>query len=151
MTLQQQISSDLTTAMKNREALRLETLRSIKTAFTNELVATSRTPQDELNDEDAIKVVKRLHKQRLEAAAQFQTASRTDLYQKEVDEAAIIETYLPEQISDAELETLVNQVLIDNDITAKSQTGIAIGKVMKEVGDRVDGKRVQQLIAQKLA
>jgi len=149
-SLQQKISDDLKDAMRNREALRLETIRSIKTAFTNELVTLKRTPQDELEDNEALTVIKRLHKQRIEASDQFKAAGRDDLADKEAAEAEILATYLPQQMSDSELEALVTETLSELDITDKSKMGIAIGAVVKKADGKADGKRVQAEIVKQL-
>ena len=150
MSIQQQITTDLKDAMRAKDALRLETIRSIKTAFTNELVAKSRTPQSELTDEEALTVIRRLHKQRLDAAEQFRTAGRNELATKEESEGQILANYLPQQLDDAELESLVENVLADNPDADKSKMGIIIGQVMKQVDGRADGKRVSQMVAKKL-
>ena len=150
-TLQTQISTDLKDAMRNREALRLETIRSIKTAFTNELVKLDRTPQDELSDEEAMAVIKRLHKQRLEAAEQYTAGERPDLADKETAEAEVLAAYLPEQMSDQDLEKLVADTLTSAGINDMSKMGVAIGTVMKQVDGKADGKRVQQHVKAFLA
>ncbi len=149
--LQDRITSDLKIAMKNRDALRLETLRSIKTAFTNELVQKARTPQDNLSDEEATAVIKRLHKQRQDAGQQFSQAGRDDLATKEKQEAEILAEYLPKQLDDQALTDLVDQVITDlGDDFDQSKIGIVIGQVMKRSSGRADGKRVQKMVASKL-
>lgn len=151
MTIQQQITTDLKDAMRNREATRLETIRSIKTGFINELVAKGRTPQEQLSDDEALTVIKRLHKQRLEAAEQFSNAGRTELADKEEKEAEILATYLPAQLSDDELAKVVSEVLTEQKDADISKMGIIIGAVMKQVGNQADGKRVSAEVKKQLS
>ncbi len=151
MTIQQQLSLDLKDAMRNREALKLETIRSIKTAFTNELVSKGRTPQSELSDDEAMTVLRRLHKQRLEAADQFSQADRQELADKELAEAEILSSFLPEPLDDDALAALVDQVLEKNPEADKSKMGIIIGQVIALANNRADGKRVQTMVAARLS
>ena len=151
MTIQQQITADLKDAMRNRETTRLETIRSIKTGFINELVAKGRTPQEQLTDDEALTVIKRLHKQRLEAAEQFSNAGRTELADKEEKEAEILATYLPAQLSDDELAKVVSDVLTEQKDADISKMGIIIGAVMKQVGNQADGKRVSAEVKKQLS
>lgn len=146
MTIQERISNDIKDAMRAKQALRLETIRSIKTAFTNELVATGKTPQSNIDDELAIKVLKRLHKQRLEAAEQFETGNRPELAQKEMDEATIIMDYLPKQLSDDELDQLTKDIIESAGGFEPSQTGVLIGKILGQAGNQADGRRVKESI-----
>ena len=146
MTIQEQIKNDMKDAMRNKESLHLETIRSIKTAFTNELVATGKTPQDSIDDELAIKVLKRLHKQRLEASEQYRTGNRPELADKEDQEAEIILNYLPKQLSDKELDNLVKQVIDEEGGFEPAKTGILIGKVLSKAGASADGRRVKESI-----
>ena len=150
MSIQNQITSDITIALKARDALRLEVLRSIKTAFTNELVSLKRTPQAELTDAESLNVIKRLAKQRQDAYEQFSQAGRSDLADKEQAEKLIIDEYLPTQLNDKELQLVVDEVLSDNPESDSSKIGILIGQVMKRVGDRATGDRVKKVLEESL-
>jgi uncharacterized protein YqeY len=140
------INSDLKEAMKARDTLRLEVLRSIKTAFTNELVATGHTPQETIDEESAMKVIKRLAKQRTEASEAFRAGGREDLASKEDSELEIIKTYLPEEMNESEIRTIAEKKKDELNIDDKSKIGILIGAVMKETNGRADGKLVKQVV-----
>ena len=99
--LQAQIREDIKTAMRARDALRLEVLRGILTAFTNELVATRRTPQETLEDVGCIAVLKRQVKQRKDASQQFRDGGRPELADKEDKELVMIEAFLPQMMARA--------------------------------------------------
>src|SRR5665648_478486 len=95
MTLHEQIKNNIKESMKAGDKVRLEVMRGLVTAFTNELVATSRTPQDMLTDEEAIKVITRASKQRKDSIEQFTKGNRMDLVDAEKAQLAIIEEFLP--------------------------------------------------------
>jgi len=89
MTLHEQIKNNIKESMKAGDKVRLEVMRGLLTAFTNELVATARTPQDMLTDEEAIKVITRASKQRKDSIAEYEKGKRADLVQKEKAEMAV--------------------------------------------------------------
>ena len=101
--LHQQIKDEIKKAMMAKEALRLETMRGLVSAFTNELVATKRTPQDMLTDEEVLKVIKRAANQRKDSIEQFEKGGRPELAEKEKAELVIIETFLPQMMSKDEI------------------------------------------------
>src|SRR3990167_2534083 len=104
--LTQTVRTDMTAAMKARDQLRVDTLRGALAAFTNELVAKGRKPTEELADNDTITVLKRLSKQRKEAAEQYEKGGRAELAQKEMAELKIIEEYLPKMASREDIEKI---------------------------------------------
>ncbi|MDZ4227038.1 MAG: GatB/YqeY domain-containing protein, partial [Patescibacteria group bacterium] len=93
------IRTEMTAAMKARDSLRVDTLRGALAAFTNELVAKGKKPTEKLDDNDAITVLKRLAKQRKDAAEQYEKGGRAELAEKESKELKIIEEYLPQMAS----------------------------------------------------
>ena len=99
-----QIRAEMITAMKARDSVRVNTLRGAMSAFTNELVAKGQRPTEELADQDAVIVLKRLAKQRKEAADVYTTGGRTELAEKELEELKIIESYLPQMASREDIE-----------------------------------------------
>ena len=109
MTIQQQIREEIKKALMAKDALRLETMRGLLSAFTNELVATKRTPQEPLPDEDALKVIKRAANQRKDSITQFEAGGRKELADKERAELAIIETFLPKMM-DKDEKPIVLQI-----------------------------------------
>ena len=146
MTIQQQIRDEIKKAMLAREALRLETMRGLLSAFTNELVATKRTPQDSLPDEDALKVIKRAANQRKDSITQFEAGGRKELADKERAELAIIETFLPKMMSKDEILKIALAKKAELGVLDKSNMGVFMGAVMKELKGQAEGADVKEVI-----
>lgn len=144
------IRAELKVAMKAREELRLSVIRGMIAAFTNELVAKGRKPTDALSDEEAIAVLKRLHKQRTEAAEQFDKGNRPELAEKERAERVIIEAYLPAKASREQIEKAVREKMLELGVTDKSGMGRLMGAVMKSLGSSADGNDVRAVIDEML-
>jgi uncharacterized protein YqeY len=144
--LTQQIKTDMTTAMKARDMLKVNTLRGAMSAFTNELVAKGRKPTDEMSDNDAITVLKRLAKQRKDSAEQFTAGNRPELAEKELNELKIIEAYLPQTVSREEIEKVARAKKEALGITDASGAGKLMGAVIKEFAGRADGADVKEVV-----
>src|SRR3989344_162980 len=135
----QKIRTDMIAAMKARDSLRVETLRGALAAFTNELVAKGKKPTEEVLDTDAVTVLKRLAKQRKEAAEQYQKGGRAELADKESAELKIIEEYLPQMASREEIEKVVRKKMQELGLEAgppagaKGKGGKLRGGGMKEI------------------
>lgn len=143
MSLFEKINNDIKSAMLAREKDRLETLRSIKAAF---LVAkTEKGASHDLTEEIEIKIVQKLFKQRKDSAEIYKEQNRTDLYQKEMTEASILEEYLPAQMSEEEIVKVLKEII--SEVGAKSVA--EIGKVMGVASKRFAGKADGKLIAAK--
>lgn len=140
------IREEMKNAMKAREALKLSVIRSMITAFTNELVAKGRKPTDALSDEEAVAVLKRLHKQRTDSAEQFDKGRRPELAEKERTERAIIETYLPAKAGREQIEKAVKEKMTELGVTDKAGMGKLMGAVMKLLGGNADGNDVKAVI-----
>lgn len=132
--------------MKAKEATKLAVIRGLLTAFTNELVATNRTPQDMLKDDEVLSVIKRAAKQRKESITQYEAAGRTDLSEPEKAELAILETYLPTLMSQAEIKPIVEAKMAELGITDKSKLGMLVGAIMKELAGKADGADVKAVV-----
>src|SRR3989344_3983995 len=141
--LTQKIRADMTAAMKAKDSLRVDTLRGALAAFTNELVAKGRKPTEELADPNAITVLKRLAKQRREAAEQYAKGGRAELAQKETAELKIIEESLPQTASHEEIEKVARAKKEELGISDISGAGKLTGAVMKEFAGRADGNGVK--------
>src|SRR3990167_392421 len=102
----QKIREEIKVAMRAKDTMSLNTLRGVLAAFTNELVATKRKPQEELTDEEALAVIKRLCKQRKDSIEQFKTGGRNDLVETEEKELQILKKYLPEEVGKAEIRKI---------------------------------------------
>jgi uncharacterized protein YqeY len=146
MKLQQQIKEQMIEAMKSKDDLRLQTLRSLVSAFTNELVALKRTPQSELSDEEVLNVIKRAVKQRKDSIEQFQKGGRKDLAENEKAELLILEKYLPEMMSKEEIVKVAEAKKIKMGIENKSKSGVLMGALMKELKDKADGDIVKSVV-----
>jgi uncharacterized protein len=150
MDLHTQIKNELMTAMKAKDAIKLRTVRSMLTAFTNELVATGKTPQDMLDDGGVLGVIKRLAKQRKESILQFDAAGRTDLSEPEKEELVVLESYLPQMMSRDEIRPIVEKKIAEMGAVDKSKMGMLIGALMKELNGKADGGDVKVVVEELL-
>jgi len=146
MSLHEQIKSELKEALKAKEQVRLRTVRSMLTAFTNELVATSRTPQHMLEDAEVLAVIKRLAKQRKESIVQYEAASRPELAAPEKEELLVLESYLPKLLSVEEIRPIAEAKKAALGITDKAKMGMLVGAVMKELSGQADGNDVKLVV-----
>ena len=144
--LTETIRKDMINAMKAREELRLSVIRSMVTAFTNDLVTKGRKPSDTLSDEEAIGVLRRLHKQRTDSAEQFDKGGRPELAEKERQERVIIEAYLPAKAPREQIEKTVKEKMAEMKVTDKAGIGKLMGAVMKSLGSGADGNDVKAII-----
>lgn len=150
LMLHEQIKGELKEAMKARDEVKLRTVRGMLTAFTNELVATNRKPQDMLNDAEVLTVIKRLSKQRKESITQFEAAGRTELAQTEKDELVVLESYLPQMMSREEIRPFVEKKIAELGAVDKSKMGMIIGSLIKELAGKADGGDVKVVVEELL-
>jgi uncharacterized protein YqeY len=146
MSIHTELRNTLKEAMKAKDEVRLRTVRGIMTACTNELVATNRTPQSELTDDETIAVIKRLAKQRKESIVQYEAAGRTDLSEPEKEELAILEAYLPTLMSQDQIRPIAEQVKAELGVEDKSKMGQLVGAVMKKLQGQADGGDVKAVV-----
>ena len=146
MTLTTTIKESIKDAMRAKDAVKLTVLRGISAAFTNELVAKGQKPDGELSDEDAMTVIAREAKKRKDSIEQFTAAGRPELAENEQAELAIIETYLPTQMTRDEIEAVVKAKKEELGITDPAQKGQFVGAVMKDLKGKADGKIVQEVV-----
>lgn len=146
MSLTTTIKESIKDAMRAKDAVKLTVLRGISAAFTNELVTKGIKPDGELSDEDAMTVIAREAKKRKDSIEQFTAAGRADLAENEQAELAIIEGYLPTQMSREEIETAVKAKKEELGITDPAQKGQFVGMVMKDLKGKADGKIVQEVV-----
>lgn len=150
MSLQARIQSDLTAAMKVRDRSRTSALRLILAEMKNEAVAPGRRPQGALGDEEVERLLRREMKRRRESAEAFQAAGRPDRAAQEESEAVLYASYLPQQLSDDELEVLVDEVIVDAGATTPGDMGRVMKAVMPRVGGRAEGARVANVVRSRL-
>src|SRR5665647_3299259 len=124
MSLTEKVSSDLITAMKAKDKVALEAIRAAKTAFV--LARAEKGSDAVLSNEDELKIIQKLVKQRRESAAIYKEQNRPDLYEKEIIEADVLEKYLPAKMSDEELMNIIKEIIAR--VGAKSPADL--GKVM---------------------
>lgn len=147
-TLGERLERDLKDALKNRKTAELRTLRGLKSALmTKELEAG----RGSLSESDAIAVLQKQARQRKDSIEQFESAGRTDLVEKEKEELAIIETYLPEELSDSELNEIIEEAVVSTGASSTSDMGKVMGAVMPAVRGRADGNRVRELVTRRLS
>ena len=143
------IRTDLTTAMKAKDSVRLDTLRSIIAAVQEAEVAGSTATK--LDDAGVLKVIAAQLKRRHEAAEAFDAGGRPEKAAAERDEAVILETYLPAGLSADELSALVDATLAANGYTTKADMGAVMKAVNAAVAGRADGRAVADLVKSRLA
>jgi hypothetical protein len=147
MLLTEQVRADLTAAMKAKEAEKLSTLRMLQAALKNDQIEK----MHELSDAEASAVIRRAVKQRQDSIEQFEKAGRQELADKEKRELAILEAYLPKQMSDEALEELLKGIVVATGATSKKDTGKVMKEIMAKHRDEVDGKKVQEILGRLLA
>jgi uncharacterized protein YqeY len=150
MSLKDRVTEEIKTAMKAKDKLRLETIRSIKKAVLEKEVSVRPAGQDTLTQDQEIEVLVQLAKQRRESIAQYQQAGRTDLADQEAQELAILEEYLPKQLSDAEISQMIDEIIAQVGATSAKDMGKVMGPAMQQLKGRADGKKVQELVKAKL-
>lgn len=151
MSLKEQIGEDIKTAMKAKDKVRLQTVRGIKKAILEKEVELRPKGQDSLTPEQEIELLSQQAKQRRDSIEQFKNAGREELADKEAQELAIIETYLPEQVSDSELESIIDEIIASTGASTPKDLGKVMGPAMKQLKGKADGKKIQELVRSKLA
>jgi len=146
MALVDTIKDAMKQAMRDKDQVQLTVLRGMVSAFTNELVASGKTPQDPVTDEIAMTVIKRSAKQRKDAIEQFTAGGRDDLAANEQAELAIIETFLPEMMSKDEIRVIAQAKKEALGVTDKAAAGKLIGALMGELKDKADGGDVKAVV-----
>lgn len=147
MSLHDRLTEDLKLAMRSRDQLRMDVIRMIKAAVLNKEVEMKR----DLDDAEMSRVMTTLIKQRRESIEQFEKAKRMELAEKERQEIAIIEAYLPHPPSAQELERLIDSAIIETGARSLKEMGVVMKTVMARLaGQIIDGKQVSDLVRTKL-
>lgn len=144
-----QISNDIKDAMKARDKVRLETLRNIKKVFLE--AKTAPGANDELSDDNAMKILQKLAKQGKESAATFSQQNRQDLADAELAQVTVIETYLPKPLSDEEIEAAVKEIIAQVGATSMKEMGKVMGIASKQMAGKADGGKISQIVKSLLA
>lgn len=146
MSLHEEIKGQIKEAMMAKDAVRLTTLRGLVSAFTNELVATQRKPQDFLTDDEVLAVIKRGVKQRKDSIQQFTEGGRADLAESEQAELSILEKFLPQMMSRDEIKKVVEAKKAEMGVTDKSKQGLLMKAVMTDLKGKADGGDVKAVV-----
>ncbi len=149
MTLYDQISEDIKSAMKARDKVRLETLRNIKKVFIE--AKTAPGANDTLEDADALRIIQKLAKQGREAAATFAEKNRQDLADGELAQVAVIESYLPQPLSEAEIEATVKAIIAETGAAGMKDMGKVMGIANKQMAGKADGRAISSVVKRLLA
>ena len=141
-----QIKDGIKESMMARDALKLKAFRAMSSAFTNELVAKNKKPQDLLSDEEAIAVITRLAKQRRDSIDQFKKGGGEDLVKEEEAELAILDTYLPKMMEKSEVLEIAKNKKSELVVTDVSKKGILMSALMKDLKGKADGNTVKEVV-----
>lgn len=146
MSIVTNIREELKNAMRAKDQTALDTYRGVLSAFTNELVSLGKTPQDDLADAEAQKVITRIAKQRKDAIEQFMAGGRTDLADADKAQLALLEKFLPEQMSEDKVMEIAKAVKEKLGVTDKAKVGQLMGAIMKETAGQADGTVVKKVV-----
>jgi uncharacterized protein YqeY len=144
--LHEQIQKGIKEAMLAKDQVRLKTLRLMISAFTNELVAKNRKPNEILVDADVLTVLARLAKQRKDSIEQFKKGNREDLVKEEEAELAILEVYLPKLMEKSEVEKIAKNKQAELGITDATKKGMLMSALMKDLKGKADGSVVKEVV-----
>jgi uncharacterized protein YqeY len=144
MSLTEKIASDLISAMKAKDKVSLEAIRAAKTAFI--LAISEKGAGSVLTAEEELKIIQKLVKQRRESAAIYKEQNRPDLYDKEVQEADVLEKYLPAKMSEEELVKVIKVIIGKTGATSPADMGKVMGAATKELAGKADGKEISAIV-----
>jgi len=142
------LSEEIKNAMRAKDGLKLESLRAIKSAVL--LAETSSGSSGPLSDEQAIKLLQRLVKQRKDSASIFRDQNRPDLAEPEEAQAKVIATFLPQQLYDEEIENAVIKIIQTTGAEGMKDMGKVMGMASKQLAGKADGKRISDVVKNKL-
>ena len=138
MSLNDQLGDDLKQAMKARDAVRLRTIRSLRAAIKDKEIAERRGGEAQLSEEVYLAVLQKQAKQRRDSIEQFEQAGRDDLVATEREELAVIESYLPQQLGDDEIRSVVEEIVATTGASSMSDIGKVMGAAMQQLRGRAD-------------
>jgi len=148
MTLEEKINADIKQAMLAREKEKLEALRAVKSAV---LLAKTEKTGAELDEQIETKLLHKLVKQRKDAALIYRDQNRPELAEVEEFQASVIEKYLPEMLSESEVNLIIDKIIAKSGAVSAKDIGRIIGEVSKEVAGRAEGKLVAELVKKKVS
>ena len=151
MSLMDRIGEEIKAAMKSKDKVRLETVRSIKKVLLEKQTSSEVGSGGTLSESQELEVLMQQAKQRRDAIAQYRQAGREDLAAQEAAELEIIEEYLPRQLSEAEIAAVVDEIVGQVGATSPKDMGKVMGPVMQQLKGQADGKMVQKIVKEKLS
>ncbi|MBE2231508.1 MAG: GatB/YqeY domain-containing protein [Chitinophagaceae bacterium] len=149
MSLEQKIMDELKTAMRAKDEAALRSLRAVKAAIL--LAKTAEGGSGELKEEDEIKLLQKLVKTRKDSLEIFQQQNRPELAQKEAEEIAVIEKFLPKQMSPDEVKAIVQEIIRSTGASSPADMGKVMGVATKQLAGKADGKTISALVKELLA
>lgn len=149
MSLQNDIMEAIKTAMKAKDTVTLESLRAVKSAIL--LAQTESGAKEELSAEEEIKLLQRLVKQRKDSAAIYIAQNRQDLADPELEQAAVIEKFLPAQLTEEEVEAVIKRIVAENNFSGMADMGKVMGIASKELAGSADGKTISAAVKKALS
>ena len=144
-----QISNDNKEAMKARDKVRLEALRNIKKVFIE--AKTAPGANDTLEDAQALKILQKLAKQGHDSADLYTSQNRPDLAEEEMAQVNVIESYLPKQMSEEEIEAVVKEIIAQTGAQSMKEMGKVMGIASKQLAGKADGKKISEIVKKLLA
>ena len=147
--MEKRIQTDMVSAMKEKNAVRLASLRAIKAAIL--LAKTAEGGNGEVSDAEIVKIIQKLVKQRKESAQQYNDAGRPELAENELAEAAVMEVYLPKQLTEAELEEELKKIIAEVGATTPQEMGKVMGVATKKLAGLADGRAISAAVKKLLA
>ncbi|ARI77018.1 GatB/YqeY domain-containing protein [Halobacillus mangrovi] len=148
MTITERLTQDMKTAMKARDKKRLSTIRMVRASFQNEAIKLGK---DSLSEEEEMTVLSREVKQRKDSLQEFKEAGREDLVEELEKEIEILQVYMPKQLTDEELEEIVQETIEEVGATSKADMGKVMSAVMPKIKGKADGSKVNKLVLQQLS
>jgi uncharacterized protein YqeY len=149
MSLEQKVMTDLKTAMLARDEAALRSLRAIKASII--LAKTAEGAAGSIKEEDEIKILQKLIKQRKDSLEIYKAQQRADLATKEEEEIAIIEKFLPAQMSQEELKSILQKIILDTGASSPGDMGKVMGVASKQLAGKADGKSISTMVKELLA
>ena len=150
MTLQERVDSDLKEAMRAKDTTRLAVLRMLKSALKYAAIVKS-DADAELNDAEAVQVIRKQARQRQDSIESFEKAGRAELAEKEKEELSILNGYLPQPMSAEEIFKIVRETIVEAGATSRAQMGAVMKALQEKVAGRVDGKALSAEVTRQLS
>ena len=148
MSLQDKVMAEMKAAMKAKDSMKLEALRAVKGAI---LMANTESSKEGLTEDEENKLLQKLVKQRKDSAQIYKEQGREDLAEPELKQAEVIEQFLPEQMSEAEIEAEVDKIIAETGASGMQDMGKVMGMATGKLAGKADGKTISMIVRKKLS